>query len=109
VRVFFAQVGYENSSQCSREFKRLFGRGPTDEADRMKKPSLFLKPAPIPCALPRIEPSIMMQVRFDHDQSMRKQGVSLLQTATDNVVISIPELLQHDIPLIGIVKSQHFH
>jgi AraC-like DNA-binding protein len=32
-----AQVGYESSSQFSREFKRLFGRSPTEEADRMKK------------------------------------------------------------------------
>lgn len=32
-----AQVGYESSSQFSREFKRLFGRSPVEEADRMKK------------------------------------------------------------------------
>jgi len=32
-----AQVGYESSSQFSREFKRLFGRSPIEEADRMKK------------------------------------------------------------------------
>jgi AraC-like DNA-binding protein len=32
-----AQVGYESSSQFSREFKRLFGRSPVEEVDRMKK------------------------------------------------------------------------
>lgn len=31
------QVGYESSSQFSREFKRLFGRSPIEEVDRMKK------------------------------------------------------------------------
>jgi AraC-like DNA-binding protein len=30
-------VGYESPSQFSREFKRMFGRGPVAEADRMKK------------------------------------------------------------------------
>ncbi|OXC73555.1 hypothetical protein BSU04_35785 [Caballeronia sordidicola] len=29
--------------------------------------------------------------------------------SANNVLISISELLQHDIPLIGIVKSQYFH
>ena len=32
-----AQVGYESASQFSREFKRLFGRTPVDEVDRMRK------------------------------------------------------------------------
>lgn len=31
-----SQVGYESGSQFSREFKRLFGRTPTDEVTRMK-------------------------------------------------------------------------
>ena len=31
-----AQVGYESASQFSREFKRLFGRSPIDEVERMK-------------------------------------------------------------------------
>lgn len=30
------QVGYESASQFSREFKRLFGRSPIDEVERMK-------------------------------------------------------------------------
>jgi len=32
-----ARVGYENSSQFSREFKHLFGRTPVDEVNRMRK------------------------------------------------------------------------
>jgi AraC-like DNA-binding protein len=32
-----ARVGYESASQFSREFKRLFGRSPAEEAERMKK------------------------------------------------------------------------
>jgi AraC-like DNA-binding protein len=32
-----AQVGYESASQFSREFKRLFGRSPAEEAGRMRK------------------------------------------------------------------------
>ncbi|WP_233526725.1 MULTISPECIES: AraC family transcriptional regulator [unclassified Herbaspirillum] len=32
-----AQVGYESASQFSREFKRLFGRTPVEEVDRMRK------------------------------------------------------------------------
>jgi len=32
-----AQVGYESASQFSREFKRLFGRTPVDEVERMRK------------------------------------------------------------------------
>jgi AraC-like DNA-binding protein len=31
------QVGYESASQFSREFKRLFGRSPVDEVERMKQ------------------------------------------------------------------------
>lgn len=32
-----AQVGYESASQFSREFKRLFGKSPVDEVERMKR------------------------------------------------------------------------
>jgi len=32
-----AQVGYESPSQFSREFKRLFGRSPLDEARHLKE------------------------------------------------------------------------
>jgi len=32
-----AQVGYESASQFSREFKRLFGRPPVEEVERMKR------------------------------------------------------------------------
>jgi AraC-like DNA-binding protein len=39
-----ARVGYESPSQFSREFKRMFGRSPTDEAQHMKG-VLTLKPA----------------------------------------------------------------
>ena len=39
-----AQVGYESASQFSREFKRLFGRSPVEEADRMRK-TFALPPA----------------------------------------------------------------
>lgn len=38
------QVGYESASQFSREFKRLFGRTPTEELARMKES--FALPAP---------------------------------------------------------------
>ena len=38
------QVGYESASQFSREFRRLFGRSPTEEVDRMRK-SFALPPA----------------------------------------------------------------
>ncbi|MCW7541749.1 AraC family transcriptional regulator [Aquabacterium sp. A7-Y] len=38
------QVGYESPSQFSREFKRLFGRSPTDELARMRQ-SLALTPS----------------------------------------------------------------
>lgn len=31
-----ARVGYESPSQFSREFKRVFGRSPAQEANRMK-------------------------------------------------------------------------
>jgi len=31
-----AEVGYESPSQFSREFKRLFGRSPTEEVNRMR-------------------------------------------------------------------------
>lgn len=41
-----AQVGYESPSQFSREFKRMFGRGPSEEAARMKQ--AFARPDPSP-------------------------------------------------------------
>ncbi|WNC88081.1 AraC family transcriptional regulator [Paraburkholderia sp. FT54] len=41
-----AQVGYESASQFSREFKRLFGRSPVEEADRMRKTFAVSPPAP---------------------------------------------------------------
>lgn len=40
-----SQVGYESGSQFSREFKRLFGRTPTDEVTRMK--GSFALPPPM--------------------------------------------------------------
>lgn len=40
------QVGYESASQFSREFKRLFGLSPTDEAQRMRQ-NFALPPAPV--------------------------------------------------------------
>ncbi|CAA2109579.1 HTH-type transcriptional activator Btr [Variovorax paradoxus] len=42
------QVGYESPSQFSREFKRMFGRGPAEEAERMRK--AFAMPDPLPHA-----------------------------------------------------------
>jgi AraC-like DNA-binding protein len=44
VAVAAAEVGYQSASQFSREFKRLFGRTPTDEVARMKR-SFALPPA----------------------------------------------------------------
>jgi AraC-like DNA-binding protein len=40
------QVGYESASQFSREFKRLFGRSPVEEADRMKQSFALPEAAP---------------------------------------------------------------
>lgn len=40
------QVGYESASQFSREFKRLFGRTPVEEAGRMRKTFAIPPPAP---------------------------------------------------------------
>lgn len=40
------QVGYESASQFSREFKRLFGRSPVEEADRMKHSFALPQAAP---------------------------------------------------------------
>jgi AraC-like DNA-binding protein len=39
------QVGYESASQFSREFKRFFGRSPSDEVSRLK--SSFATPGPV--------------------------------------------------------------
>lgn len=44
-----AQVGYESPSQFSREFKQMFGRGPAEEAARMRQ--AFARPDPSPHAL----------------------------------------------------------
>lgn len=41
-----AQVGYESASQFSREFRRMFGRGPAEEASRMRQ--VFARPDPSP-------------------------------------------------------------
>ncbi len=41
-----AQVGYESASQFSREFKRLFGRSPVDEAQRLKDSFALPDPGP---------------------------------------------------------------
>ncbi|WP_438391522.1 AraC family transcriptional regulator [Caballeronia sp. DA-9] len=41
-----AKVGYESSSQFSREFKRLFGSSPIEEVQRMQR--YFAVPAPAP-------------------------------------------------------------
>lgn len=40
------QVGYESASQFSREFKRLFGRSPVEEAERMRRHFAVPPPAP---------------------------------------------------------------
>jgi len=45
VAVAASQVGYESGSQFSREFKRLFGRTPSDEVARMK--AAFALPPPV--------------------------------------------------------------
>ncbi|WP_454907564.1 AraC family transcriptional regulator [Variovorax gossypii] len=44
-----SQVGYESASQFSREFKRMFGRGPAEEAERMRK--AFALPDPLPSSV----------------------------------------------------------
>ena len=41
-----AQVGYESASQFSREFKRLFGRSPVQESERLKRSFALPPPAP---------------------------------------------------------------
>ena len=43
-----AQVGYESASQFSREFKRLFGRSPVEEVERMRKSFAMPDPQPSP-------------------------------------------------------------
>ncbi|NPT34362.1 AraC family transcriptional regulator [Paraburkholderia xenovorans] len=40
------QVGYESASQFSREFRRLFGRSPVEEAERMRRTFAIPPPAP---------------------------------------------------------------
>ncbi|MFM0738462.1 AraC family transcriptional regulator [Paraburkholderia xenovorans] len=40
------QVGYESASQFSREFRRLFGRTPVEEAERMRRSFAVPPPAP---------------------------------------------------------------
>ena len=42
-------VDYTSPSQFSREFKRMFGRGPAEEAARMRE--AFARPDPSPHAL----------------------------------------------------------
>ena len=44
-----AQVGYESSSQFSREFNRMVGRGPAEEASRIRQ--VFAAPDPSPHAV----------------------------------------------------------
>jgi AraC-like DNA-binding protein len=43
-----AEVGYESASQFSREFKRLFGRSPVEEVERMRKTFAMPDPKPSP-------------------------------------------------------------
>ena len=43
-----AKVGYESASQFSREFKRLFGRSPVEEVERMRKTFAMPDPQPSP-------------------------------------------------------------
>jgi AraC-like DNA-binding protein len=43
-----ARVGYESSSQFSREFKRLFGRSPVEEVEHMRKTFATPDPQPSP-------------------------------------------------------------
>lgn len=48
VGVAAAQVGYESASQFSREFKRLFGRSPVEEVERMRLSFATPDPQPSP-------------------------------------------------------------
>jgi len=48
-----AQVGYESPSQFSREFKRLFGRSPLDEARHLKEVLSLASPVVQPWSEPR--------------------------------------------------------
>ena len=40
-----ARVGYESASQFNREFKRLFGRSPGEEAREMRSAFALMEPA----------------------------------------------------------------
>ncbi|MDB5971145.1 MAG: AraC family transcriptional regulator [Hydrocarboniphaga sp.] len=44
-----SKVGYESASQFNREFKRMFGKTPIEEVDRMKR--TFAYPAPAPSSI----------------------------------------------------------
>jgi len=48
VAVAAGQVGYESASQFSREFKRLFGRSPVEEVERMRLSFAMPDPQPSP-------------------------------------------------------------
>lgn len=45
-----ARVGYESASQFNREFKRLFGRSPGEEAREMRSAFALLEPIQIEMA-----------------------------------------------------------
>jgi len=45
-----ARVGYESASQFNREFKRLFGRSPGEEARKMRTAFALMEPAQLEAA-----------------------------------------------------------
>ncbi|MGU1065273.1 helix-turn-helix transcriptional regulator [Pseudomonas aeruginosa] len=45
-----ARVGYESASQFNREFKRLFGRSPGEEAREMRSAFALMEPAQLEAA-----------------------------------------------------------